>query len=214
MAVDAIKSQSITNLDSTPYVYNSAGQGAAARAASVDDLVGITTNGLASTGSTYRVVRFPTGAIPKDLTVFIDSYLDSHSTPAVVMDLNIAFSDSTIDGTQASLQGLIPSSLNTGATSITNITSYSNPNLIFGQITPTSATGSYGPTSLIFNGSKTNYPVLALTQQPLWQTFGFVDGRGNPADPGGYFDLLIYISTAASTAHAANLYAKFSYAKN
>jgi hypothetical protein len=211
MAVDALKSQSITNLDSTPIVTNSAGQGAPSRFMDVDDVIGITTNGLASTGSTYRVVRFPTGAIPKNLTIYTDSYLDSHSTPAVVMDLNIAFSDSTVDGTQSALQGLIPLNSNTGGT--TNITSYSNPNLIFGQLTPTSATAAYGPTSLIFNGSRTSYSALNLTQQPLWQTFGFTDGRGLAADPGGYFDLLIYISTAASTAHAANLYARFSYAR-
>ena len=210
MAVDAGKSQSITNLDATPYVYNSAGQGAPTRSLQVDDLVAITTNGLASVGSTYRVIRFPTGAIPKALTIFTDAPLDSHSTPGLVMDLNIAFSDSTIDGTQSALQGLIPLTSNTGGT--TNISSYSNPNLIFGHFTP-ATTGSVGITDMLFNGISTSYTALNLTQQPLWQTFGFVDGRGNPADPGGYFDLLVYISTAASTAHAANLWAKFSYAK-
>ncbi len=210
MAVDAVKSQSITNLDATPYVYNSAGQGAPARLHVVDDIVAITTNGLASTGSTYRVIRFPTGAIPKTLSVFSDAPLDSHSTPGVVIDLNIAFSDSTIDGTQPALQGRIPLTSNTGGT--TNITSYSSPNLIFGQFTP-ATTGSVPITELIFNGLSTSYTALNLTQQPLWQTFGFTDGRGNPADPGGYFDLLLYISTAASTAHAANWYARMSYAK-
>lgn len=211
MAVDAIKSQSITNLDSTPYVYNSAGQGAASRQSAVDDLVGLTTNGLASTGSTYRIIRFPTGAIPKSLTIFIDTFADSHSTPAVVFDLNIAFSDSTIDGTQAALQGLIPKNTNVGST--TNISSYSTPNLIFGQLTPTSSTGSYGPSDLLFNGVGTTYTALNLVQQPLWQTFGFTDGRSNPADPGGYFDLLVYISTAATSGHAANMWAKLTYAK-
>ena len=210
MAVDAGKSQSITNLDATPYVYNSAGQGAPARLMSVDDLMAITTNGLASTGSTYRVIRFPTGAIPKALTVYTDAPLDSHSTPGLVMDLNIAFSDSTIDGTQSALQGRIPTNLNTGGT--TNITSYSTPNIIFGQFTP-ATTGSVAVTELIFNGIGASYSALNLTQQPLWQTFGFVDGRGLPADPGGYFDLLLYISTAASTAHAANFYARLSFAK-
>jgi len=213
MAVDTVKSQSITNLDATPYVYNSAGQGAASRQNSVWDQAAITTNGLASTGSTYRIIRFPTGAIPNSLTILIDSYADSHSTPAVVFDLNIAFSDSTIDGTQPSLQGRIPLSSNTGGT--TNITSYSTPNIIFGQLTPTSATAAYGPTDLLFNGvvNGTSYTALNLTQQPLWQTFGFTDGRGNPADPGGYFDLLVYVSTAGTTPHAANMWAKLTYAR-
>jgi hypothetical protein len=211
MAVDSLKSQSITNLDATPYVYNSAGQGAPARFNTVDDLVGLTTNGLASTGSTYRIIRFPTGAIPKSLTVYIDSYADSHSTPAVVFDLNVVFSDSTIDGTQPALQGLIPQTSNNGNT--TTFTSYSSPNLLFGQLTPTSATAAYGPTDLIFNGVGTTYTALNLIMQPIWQTFGFVDKRSNPADPGGYFDLVAYISTAATTPHAANFYARMSYAK-
>src|SRR5215469_17810058 len=150
MAVDAVKSQSITNLDSTPYVYNSAGQGAPSRNNQVWDQAGLTTNGLASTGSTYRIIRFPTGSIPSSLTVFIDTFADSHSTPVVVFDLNIAFSDSTIDGTQPNLQGRIPTNINTGGT--TNISSYSTPNIIFGQLTPTSSTGSYGPSDLLFNG--------------------------------------------------------------
>jgi hypothetical protein len=209
MAVDTIKSQSITNLDATPFVPNSAGQGAPAVVNTVDDLIGITTNGLASTGSTYRIIRFPTGSIPKSLDIYIDTYVDSHSTPAVVFDLNIAFSDSTIDGTPTALQGQVPTTANTGTT--TNFTSYSSPNIVFGTLTPSSNSAAYGPTNLVLNGSKTNYPVSTLMLQPLWQTFGFIDGRGNPADPGGYFDLVAYVSTAASTPHAGNMYARFSY---
>ena len=114
MAVDAGKSQSITNLDATPYVYNSAGQGAPTRVMQVDDIMAITTNGLASVGSTYRVIRFPTGAIPKSLTIYTDAPLDSHSTPGLVMDFNIAFSDSTIDGTQSNPAGSDPAQLQHG----------------------------------------------------------------------------------------------------
>lgn len=211
MAVDTVKSQSILNLDQTPIQPITGGVGGPAFVSVVDDQAGATSTGMASTGSTYRIIRFPTGAIPKAIDFATDSYLDSHSTPALVLDLNIAFSDSTVDGTPAFLQGQVPTTSNTGST--TNFTSYSNPNIIFGQFTPTAAQEAiaYAPTNLVLNGSRTNYPMLNLFMQPLWQTFGFVDGRGNPADPGGFFDLVVYVSTVATTPHAANLYARITY---
>lgn len=208
MAADALKSQSIINADATPYVPNSAGQGAAAKYAVVDDICPMTATGIDTLASTYRLVRIPTGAIPKAVSIAADVILDSHSADTLVLDFNLVFSDSTIDGTPAALQGLIPTTANTGAT--TTFTAYSSPNLIFGQVTPV-FTVIYGPNNIILNGSRTNYPMVNLLQQPLWQTFGFVDGRGNPADPGGYFDLVAYVSTAGTTGHAANLWGKIDY---
>jgi hypothetical protein len=212
MATDTAKSQSIISLDSTPIVPITAGQGAATHTNMVQDQAAATSTGLQSTASTYRIIRFPTGSIPISMELATDSYLDSHSTPGLVMDLNIAFSDSTVDGTPSWYQGLIPNTGNTGGT--TTVGSYVAPNLIFGQLTwPTADEAlAYPLTNLLLNGSRTNYPMFSLLQQPLWQTFGFVDGRSNPADPNGYFDLLIYISTAASIGHAGNILARLSYA--
>lgn len=210
MAADANKSQSITNLDATPIEPNTAAQGAPGSAIIVDDVCACTATGIETTTSTYRLVRFPTGAIPKSLVLATDVILDSHDTDTLVLDIDIVFSDSTVDGTPSWLQGLIPTTANDGAT--TTFSSYSSPNLIFGQVTPV-YTVAYGPTDIILNGSRTNYPMLKLLQQPLWQTFGFVDGRSNPADPGGYFDIVAYVSTAATTGAAGNIWAKFTYAK-
>src|SRR5262249_5376526 len=134
---------------------------------------------------------------------------DAASAKTVAFDLNLIFSDSTIDGTQANLQNLIPTTANTGGT--TSIASYSSPNKIFGTVIETSNTAAYVSGNLLFNGIGTTYNFLGLTQQPLWQTFGFTDGRGSPADPNGYFDLLVYVSTAATTAQACNIYGRVEY---
>lgn len=215
MASDAIKSQSITFLDANPIEQNPVGVGGIGRIAQVDDMCAATATGLQSTGSTYRLVRIPTGAMLKSVEIATDGPLDKiASGPALALDLNLVFSDSTNnDGTPAFLQGTIPQTGNSGTTTI--FATYSSPNLIFGQFKPTTLNGAgtlaAGLTQVIFNGSRVNYPMSSLMSQPLWQLFGFVDGRGNPADPGGYFDLVAYVSTAAATGGAANIYAKVSY---
>lgn len=208
MAADTLKSQSLTNLDGTPFTPNSAGQGAAAKYAVVDDVCAATAVGVGTLASTYKLVRIPTGAIPKAVTIATDVALDT-GTHALVFDINLIFSDSTIDGTPTALQGLIPTTANTGAT--TTIASYSSPNIIFGTSNNTSASVALAPTNVILGGSRTNYPMVNLLQQPLWQTFGFVDGRGNPCDPGGYFDLMLYVSTIAGTGHLGNIWGKVDY---
>ena len=208
MAADTAKSTAITNLDANPRQMQSAGQGASGALKVIDDVCACTATGIDTLASTYRLCRFPTGAIPKSVVIAADKILDSHNADTLVIDVNLAFSDSTVDGTPANVQGLIPTSANTGAT--TTVAAYSSPNLIFGQITPV-YTVIYGPSDVIFNGSRTTYPMTTLTLQPLWQTFGFVDGRSNPADPNGFFDLLLYVSTAGTTGAAANIYGKVSY---
>lgn len=210
MGTETVKSLALTNLDSTPVVTNTAAQGAAGRLLMVDDFVAATATGLGTAGSYYRLCRVPTGAIPKRLRVATDKAPDAASGKTVAFDLSFIFSDSTIDGTQAALQGLIPTTGNTGNT--VTVVTYTGANKVFGTFIETSNTAAYGPTDLTMNGIGTAYPISVLFNQPLWQTFGFVDGRGNPADPGGYFDLLVYVSTAATTAQACNLYASLEYA--
>ncbi len=219
MAAEQIKSLSITNLDATPYIYNTAGQGAAGRPAVVDDYVSCAATPLQSTKSFYRLVRFPTGALIKNVTLATDTALDT-GTHALQFDLNIAWSDSTIDGTPiafqlgtlglAATEAVIPTTANDGATT-TTIAAYAAPNKIFGSFNNTSASVAYGPTDLVFNGITATYTLAKIVSQPLWQTVGFVDGRGNPADPGGYFDLIAYVSIAAGTGAAGKLYARVSY---
>ena len=208
MAADVGKSLSIQGLDATPYVPQSSGQGAPDIQQVQDDIVAATATGLGTAKSSYRLCRIPTNAKIKSVLLATDVALDT-GTHALVFDINIAFSDSTIDGTQASLQGLIPTTANTGVT--TTLAAYASPNLLFGTVNNASAANPLARTDVTFGGSRTNYPLTTLTLQPLWNLFGFVDGRSNPMDPGGYFDLFLVNSTVAGTGAAGNIYGRIEY---
>jgi hypothetical protein len=209
MAADALKSLSITGLDTIPIVPQTTGMGAPGRLFIVDDVVGPTTaTGLQTAKSSYRLCRFPTIAKIKSVILATDAALDT-GTHALVFDINVAFSDSTVDGTPANVQGLIPTTAKTGAT--TTLAAYSAPNVIFGTSNNTSASVAQARTQLVFNGTTATWSWAAITSQPLWQTFGFVDGAGRPADPGGYFDLFLVNSTVAGTGAAGNIYCSVEY---
>ena len=129
---------------------------------------------------------------------------------ALALDLSLVFSDSTDDGTPTFLQGLIPTSANTGGT--TTVASYSSPNLIYGTVKPSAGATAFAITDEILNGSRTTYPFTGgFFNLPLFQLFGFTDGRGEPADPGGFFDLMAYVATGATTGGACNIYARMTY---
>lgn len=196
-----IKSTSITNLDASPVVPNTSGQGASARLREVSDFAAVSATPIQSSGSYYRVIRFPTAVVPKRLYVAQNTEFDTHNSATLVLDFNVAFSDSTVDSTPATLQGLIPTSANTGAT--TSFASYSSPNLVFGQKTQVFnalINGDYA-----FNGLGSNYS-MTLLMQPLWLTFGFA------SDPGGFFDFTAYASTGATTGAAGKLFAGLMFA--
>lgn len=65
MSVEALKSTSITNLDATPVVVNTAGEGAAAPLLVQTEFV--TVSASASATSTYRMIRVPTTVKLKSL---------------------------------------------------------------------------------------------------------------------------------------------------
>jgi hypothetical protein len=209
MANDTNKSTSISNLDASPELPSSSGQGATGRRVSVDDYCAATALGLQSTGSYYKLVRLPTRGIIKSVEIYTDSG-PNLSGSALAIDFDLIFSDSTIDGTPSFLQGLIPTSANTGGT--TSITSYSSPNKIFGTVKPTASASAFALTNEVTNGLGSNYSLTGgFFNLPLYQIFGFTDGRGNPSDPGGYFDLMAFVITGATTGGACNIYAAVSY---
>jgi hypothetical protein len=210
MANDTVKSASITNLDTVPIIENTAGAGAPGRDVTVDDYCAATAAGLQSVGSFYKLLRVPTGALVEQLIFASDKAPDAASAKTVAFDLSWVFSDSADDGTPVFLQGLIPTSANTGGT--TTIATYSSPNKMYGTVIEASNTAGILPTDETFNGLGSNYSFTGgFLSLPLWQLFGFTDGRGYPADPGGYFDLMAYVSTGATTGQACNLYAKVRY---
>ena len=206
---DTVKSASLTNLDATPPLINTAGHGAAGALVAVDDYCSATAAGLQSAGSYYKLCRIPTAALIKSVLIATDSG-PNLSGSVLAVDLSLIFSDSTDDGTPGSLQGLIPTSANTGGT--TTITSYSSPNKIFGTWKPAASANAITPTEEVFNGLGANYALTGgFTNEPLFQLFGFTDGRGYSSDPGGYFDQMMYVATGATTGGACNIYAKVTY---
>ena len=204
-------STSITNLDATPRVMNTAGMGAAGDLYEVDDYVNITAAATATIHSYYRIVRFPTWAKIKSVSIASDAALDTSATWSLGLDFNIAFSDSTTDNTPTALQGLIPTSANTGAT--TTFASPSSPNLIFGSNWKyTTANTAIADTSITFANISTTYSFLQICGQPLWESFGFTSSvTGQPQDPGGWFDFTVYVHTAAGTAGSGNFWCKITY---
>lgn len=213
MANDTVKSISITNLDATPVLFTGAGKGAPGRQVTVADFCTTTAAGLQSSGSYYKLVRIPTGAVISSVEMGADSGPNLNGSLAI--QLGWIFSDSTDDGTPNALQGLIPTSANTGGT--TTVAAPSNPNAMYGFWKPAAAATIIEPTQFLLNGIGANYaltgngPGNGFLNQPLWQILGFTDGRGEPADPGGYLDLLAYVATGATTGAACNLVAKVTY---
>jgi hypothetical protein len=210
MANDTVKSTSLTNLDTTPILANNGGQGSVSFSGTVEDYCAATAAGLQSVGSYYKLIRVPTNALIKSLSLFIDKAPDAASAKTVAFDLNWVFSDSVDDGTPTYLQGLIPTLANTGGT--VSIATYTGVNKMYGTFIETSNTVAYGPTDLVFNGLGSNYSFTGgFMNLPLWQIFGFTDGRGYPADPGGFFDLMAYVATGATTGQACNIFARATY---
>jgi hypothetical protein len=205
---DIVKSPSLTNLDASPLLISNSGQGAIGKFATVEDYATATAAGLQSSASYYKLVRVPTIAIIKSVSIATDA--GPNLNGALALDLSWVFSDSTDDGTPSWLQGLIPTSTNTGGT--TTIASYSSPNKIYGTVKPSASASAFALADEIFNGLGSTYAfTLGFMNLPLWQIFGFTDGRGYPSDPGGFFDLMAYVATGATTGGACNIYARVGY---
>lgn len=99
MSVEALKSPSITNLDASPIVANTAGEGAGA--AQLVQTEYVTVSAAASAGSIYRMIRVATTVKLKELM------LESEAMGAGKINVSAYYSDSTTDGTAAANRGLI-----------------------------------------------------------------------------------------------------------
>jgi hypothetical protein len=209
MGAEQNRSLAIVNANSVPIVRNNTGAGAIGTPRTQDGVCAVAAIPVQSVKSVYRLVRFPSDAILKSVLVATDTALDT-GTHALVMDFNIAFSDSTTDGTPTAFlpasagEAVIPTSARDGVT-MTTVAAYSSPNLIFGQVTMAPSSIRLKPTEILLQGSIANYSFLALTQQPIWQSLGLA------TDPDGNFDLLAYVSTGAGTGAAGNLYGRVNY---
>ena len=108
MAADSVKSASITILDAASQSLSASlieGGGAAGRLIDHSDFVTMTSGGLASTSSLYKMVRLPSSCIIKAARLFVKGGMDSSTGLAI--DLGAYYSDSTQDNTAFSNQGVL-----------------------------------------------------------------------------------------------------------
>ncbi len=202
-----LKSNPVTNLDSTPVIVATSGEGAPGHMKVATDVV-VPTASVAQ-WSTYRLCRIPTNAKIKKVQ-FYTSGIDSNATPTATLDINIAFSDSGVDGTSATSQGTIPSSKHDG-TSLPFVngtgynTGYANSgtgNKLFGTVT-VSASGATQNLEVTYHNTTAGVGFFpANRDDDLWDVLGFVNNSGLPQDPGGFFDIFVVVSAAVATAAA------------
>ncbi len=210
MAED-LKSNVVTNLDATPSVMPTTGEGAQGEMKVQDDVISVTA--AVAQWSTYRLCRIPTNAKIKHVWAYI-SGIDSKSTATATFDFNVAFSDDTTDGTQQPLQGTIPSSRKDGTSVafVTNTgyaTTYASSgtgNKLFGTVAGR-ALGTVNATEITYTGTFTP----ANGMDDLWNVLGFTNSLGVAQDPGGFFDIFVVVSAAVGTAAVGTLGVKVEY---
>lgn len=176
MAGHNLKSTSITNLDASPVVPNTIGEGAPGFITVINDYVSPVSGD--DTTSTYRLCRFPTNAKVKSLWIY------STIATAGSGDIDIAFSDSTSDGTPPSF-----SSLANPAVQITGPVD----NKLFGAAQSLVLAGVM--TEFTFKGTFTP----AMMNIPMWSNLVGLGATQFTSDPGGFFDIYVKITTGITT---------------
>lgn len=209
---ETIKSNPVTNLDATPVVVATSGEGSPGFVRAAKDYCAATTS--AAIWSSYRMSRFPTNAKVQRVWAYIKG-VDGHSTATATFDFNVAFSDSAVDGTPQPLQGTIPSSILDGTAYALVATGYSTAysssgtgNKMFGASIAGSNVGA-AQTAVDLTYRNTFTPVFA--QDDLWDVFGFKNNAGAAQNPGGFFDILVVISAAVATAAVGTLGVEVDY---
>lgn len=164
MATEALKSASITNLDASPLVANTVGEGADGPLRVANDSV--TTTTAVTSGSTYKTVRIPTNAKVKRVLLTNGA---AGATGAI--DIDVAHSDSLTDGTPPALQGTI-------------VQISAADNKLFGS--------AVAITSAQKNQDQTFANTFTVAHQnlPLWQVLVNLGATTFTADPGGFFDIV------------------------
>lgn len=173
MAGHQLASTSITNLDASPIIANTVGEGTQGTLRQVSDFVNPVSGD--DTTSTYRLCRIPSAAKIKSVKIF------STIATAGSGDIDIAFSDSTTDGTQAALAG--------------GVVQLAGPvdNKLFGAAQ-----------SLVLAGVNTDFTFkgafLPIYQNmPIWKALVTLGATQFTIDPGGYFDIFVKITTGITT---------------
>lgn len=208
---ETLKSNTITNYDATPSIIPTSGEGGSGSILAVSDSVGTTT--AAAAFSSYRMARFPTTAKVKHVWLMSSGLEAAATTGAALLDFNVAFSDDTNDGTQAFLQGAIPSNKKDGTAFTMGATAYSTAytntgtaNKMFG-----SSIAATSSASQVLELTFRNTFLAPNRDDDLWNVFGFVNAQGTAKDPGGFFDILAVFNTAPTTASTGTIAVEVDY---
>lgn len=169
MGTSTLKSAPITNLDATPVVPQSTGEGSSGYVRTVNGFVVAVAADAA--GSTYRLVRLPSNAKVKNVV------FTSEAQGAGAVQLGVYYSDSTVDGTAAANQGLVVPT--------TGVNFFANDINIAAAVNQVDEVFQNMATAGAYN--------LSLANQPLWQALGLT------ADPGGFLDVVATVHTTAIT---------------
>jgi hypothetical protein len=178
MAGHILKSLSITNLDSIPVIPNTIGEGAPGVLKVINDYVSPVTSD--DNTSTYRLCRFPSNAKVKALWIY------STIATGGAADIDVAWSDSPNDNSQAGFNVLAnPAVLITAGAD----------NKLFGAAVPIFVAGGTGPVEFTFKGTFTP-PMCNI---PMWSNLVSLGATQFTADPGGFFDILLKVTTTITT---------------
>lgn len=174
MTTEALQSSQIINLDMVPPLANTPGVGGPAFLRTADGNVTATTGKTA--GSTYQILRLPSSARLKHCYVQLDATVTTFAG-----DIGFYYSDSTTDGTPASLAGA-------------KVNSTSGSQLLgaavdlHSQATPLDVAVTMG---------------AAKRDEPLWQACGLT------AAPHCFFDLVLTLTSTTSGAPVLSAEAQY-----
>lgn len=175
MGTSTLKSTPITNLDATPVVPQSTGEGSPGYIREVEGFV--TAVAADAAGSTYRLARLPSNAKVKHV------FFTSEAQGAGAVQIGVYYSDSTVDGTQPSLQGIVvpTTGVNFFANDINIAAAVNSVDEVFQNMATAGANN------------------LSVGNQPLWQALGLT------SDPGGFLDVVATVHTTAITTGTGRL---------
>jgi len=183
MPGEQLKSASINAMDQfdtagTPVVVLSQGYGMAGHEVEVSDFTATTTAGLASTSSTYRLVRLPWTAKLKELKITADAALDTST--GLKINVGAYYTDSLVEGLiNPALAGTV---VNSGVDFLSQSTAFQSSAL--------------GPVEAL-----TAYSV-ANRNKELWA------GLGLASNPGGFCDIVVAVQTAATSGGVSKIQAR------
>jgi len=206
---EVLESATLTNLNSTPVVMPTMGEGASYNPKTNEDII-LTTTAI-DTSSTYHMgPRIPVEAKIKKVELVVKG-ADSNATATLAADINLIWSDAPVggvaagapveDGTSTTNADKIPTSALNG--SVTTTAAYSSPNKMFGSATVIAAnSGAVKQQDITYANTFTT----AMSLLPLWDALGYT------TKPNGFFNFYIKVTTGAATAAAGSLYLKVTYA--